>query len=197
MSTSSPDGPGLRERKKAKTRAAIQQHALRLFMAQGYAETTVEQIAAAAEVSQSTFFRYFATKEETVLYDQLDPVMIASFIDQPAELSPLAAVRGALHDVFANLPSEQSELELGRQKLIAAVPELRIAAMDQFRTGMALLTTAAAQRMGLSPDDFNVRVWSGAVIGVAFAAFLATGGQEFFDAIDRGFALLEAGLPLT
>lgn len=50
---------GLRERKKAKTKAAIQQHALRLFRQQGYQATTVEQIAEAAEVSPSTFFRYF------------------------------------------------------------------------------------------------------------------------------------------
>ena len=46
--------PSLRERKKAKTRAAIQEHALRLFHEQGYEETTVEQIADAAEVSPST-----------------------------------------------------------------------------------------------------------------------------------------------
>jgi transcriptional regulator GlxA family with amidase domain len=54
--------PGLRERKKTKTRAAIREHALRLFREQGYEATTVEQIAEAAEVSHSTFFRYFPTK---------------------------------------------------------------------------------------------------------------------------------------
>jgi AcrR family transcriptional regulator len=197
MTTSSrADGPGLRERKKAKTRAAIQQHALRLFLDQGYAETTVDQIAAAAEVSQSTFFRYFATKEETVLYDQLDPIMMAAFISQPAHLSPLAAVRGALRQVFEQLPADESELELSRQRLISAVPELRMAAMDQFIGGMTMLTQAAAERSGRSPDDFAVQIWSGAVIGVGFAAFMATGGEEFVEAVDRGFALLEKGLPL-
>ena len=60
---------GLRERKKAKTRAAIQQHALRLFQVKGYTATTVEEIAEAAEVSPSTFFRYFPTKEDIILYD--------------------------------------------------------------------------------------------------------------------------------
>ena len=63
---------GLRERKKAKTRAALREHAMRLFEEQGFAATTVEQIAEAAEVSPSTFFRYFATKEDAILVDDVD-----------------------------------------------------------------------------------------------------------------------------
>src|SRR5512135_2529883 len=87
---------GLRERKKAKTRALIQQEALRLFREQGYSETTVEEIAAAAEVSPSTFFRYFLTKEDVVLYDVLDPILIKAFRAQPAGLSPIRALAAAL-----------------------------------------------------------------------------------------------------
>ena len=74
---------GLRERKKARTRFAIQQEALRLFREQGYGATTVEQIAEAAEVSPSTFFRYFQTKDALVLTDDYDPIMVERFRAQP------------------------------------------------------------------------------------------------------------------
>jgi len=65
-------GPSLRERKKVRTRGAIQEQAIRLFREQGYDETTVEEVAAAADVSPSTVFRYFPTKADLVIYDDLD-----------------------------------------------------------------------------------------------------------------------------
>ncbi|MGH3378360.1 MAG: TetR family transcriptional regulator, partial [Actinoallomurus sp.] len=82
---------GLRERKKLKTRRSIQQHALRLIHEQGYEATTVEQIAEAAEVSPSTFFRYFPTKEDTILTDEYDPLIMESLRAQPPDLSPVTA----------------------------------------------------------------------------------------------------------
>src|SRR5689334_13716823 len=100
---------GLRERKKAKTRAAIQEHALRLFRKQGYEETTVEQIADAAEVSPSTFFRYFPTKEDVVLYDAFDPLLIEAFRAQPPELTPTKALRASIREVFGSLSAEERE----------------------------------------------------------------------------------------
>src|SRR6202034_2482946 len=86
---------GLRERKKARTRAAIRQQALRLFRERGYSATTVEQIAAAAEVSPATFFRYFPTKEDVVLQDDMDLVTLEALEAQPAGLGPIAAMRSA------------------------------------------------------------------------------------------------------
>ena len=86
--------PGLRERKKARTRAAIREHAFRLFREQGYDATTVEQIADAAEVSPSTFFRYFPTKEDVVLQDDMDLLWLEAVKAQPPELGPIAAHAG-------------------------------------------------------------------------------------------------------
>ena len=95
MSSAEPGpgvAPGLRERKKARTRIAIQRQAIRLFLDQGYAGTTVEQIAAAG-VSPSTFFRYFPTKEDVVVGDDYDRLMLDAFRAQPRELTPVRAVR--------------------------------------------------------------------------------------------------------
>src|SRR5689334_23855993 len=89
----SQDRPdGLRERKKARTRAAIRRHALRLFRANGYQRTTVEQIAAAAEVSVSTFFRYFPTKEDLILQDDMD-TQVAEARRRPAHHRHVRAPR--------------------------------------------------------------------------------------------------------
>jgi AcrR family transcriptional regulator len=116
---------GLRERKKVKTRAAMQRHALRLFRKQGYEETTVEQIAAAAEVSPATFYHYFPTKEDVVLYDVLDPILFASFRDQPPEMSPLSALRAAMRAAFRAVPPAEIKVMIERTRLMRDVPALR------------------------------------------------------------------------
>src|SRR5216684_5171722 len=116
---------GLRERKKARTRASIREHALRLFREQGYHKTTVEQIAAAAEVSPSTFFRYFPTKEDVVLQDDMDTRLVEALERQPAGLDPLSAVRAAAREAFASLgPDELARLR-ETAELTLTVPELR------------------------------------------------------------------------
>ncbi len=116
LSTDDHSLPGLRERKKAKTRAAIQREALRLFREQGYDETTVSQIAEAVEISPSTFFRYFPSKEDVVLYDDLDPYLFAAFEEQPPELSPIQAIRSAMREVFARLPSDEMARQMERSR---------------------------------------------------------------------------------
>jgi AcrR family transcriptional regulator len=190
---------GLRERKKAKTRAAIQREALRLFREQGYDATTVEQIAEAAEISPSTFFRYFPTKEDVVLYDNTDPLLIAAFEAQPAELSPIQAMRGALHTVFDRLPTQEAEQQWERAQLILAVPELRMRMLDQLAEGIQLLAELLAKRLGRRPDDFAVRTFAGAMVGAWISAALTgaeSPGADFIALMDDSLAYLEAGMPL-
>jgi len=190
---------GLRERKKAKTRAAIQHHALRLFREQGYERTTIEQIADAAEVSESTFYRYFPTKEDVVLWDQFDPLLIEAFAAQPAELTPIQAMRGAFRAVFEALTPEEWDEQRKRFELEMAVPELRAAVADQLIGSVGVAAQAIGDRVGRPANDFAVRTVAGAVIGVMLPMFLIL--QEDPDAdwvalADAAFALLEEGLPL-
>ncbi len=190
---------GLRERKKAKTRASIQEHALRLFHEQGYEETTVEQIADAAEVSPSTFFRYFPTKEDVVMYDAFDPLLIEAFRAQPAELSPIQAMRGALREVLGSLTPEQLEPMRERGKLIFSIPGLRAAMIDQVAGSGEMLIGMVAERMKRPADDLAVRTFAGAVVGAMMGAMLPVlqdPQADFVGLMDAGLAYLEAGLPL-
>jgi AcrR family transcriptional regulator len=203
LGTAQSGAGGLRERKKARTRASIRDHALRLFREQGYQATTVEQIAAAAEVSPSTFFRYFPTKEDVILQDDVDVLMIEAFERQPAGLSPVAAVRAAEREMLASLSPAQWEQMRQTTALTMTVPEVRARAMDEFARTISVIAEAMAKRAGRSPDDLAVRALAGAVIGVIMSVTMPWANwteeqvnADMFDRIDAGLALLEAGLPL-
>src|ERR1700750_2722494 len=163
---------GLRERKQARTRASTREPALRLFGEQGYAATTVEQIAAAAEVSPSTFFRYFPTKEDVVLRDDMDTRAVEAFSRLPRDLTPIAAVRAAMQDAWSSFtPEEWGQINEGAQ-LSARVPEIRARAMHEFARAIDAIAGALARYTGRAPDDCRVRVLAGAVIGVMMSVFL-------------------------
>jgi AcrR family transcriptional regulator len=193
---------GLRERKKARTRAAIREHALRLFRAQGYAATTVEQIAAAAEVSPSTFFRYFPTKEDVVLRDDFDDRMFEAMQRQPPSVSPVAALRAGIREALATLtPAEWAEFQ-EMTALGLTIPEVRARMMDELTRTINKAADALATRLDRSPEDLAIRVYAGAVFGVIMATIgpeTYSGGRidaSVFDRVDEALAMLEAGLPL-
>jgi AcrR family transcriptional regulator len=202
--TAVPDAGGLRERKKARTRASLREHALRLFREQGYQRTTVEQIAAAAEVSPSTFFRYFPTKEDLILQDDMDTRMVEAFERQPPGLGPIAAIRAASKEAIASY--SEADLDVLRQTsaLTMTVPEVRARAMDEFARTITVISEALAKRTGHPADDLAVRTLAGAIIGVIMSNTMPWHGwsddrQSFvdmFERVDQALALLEAGLPL-
>jgi AcrR family transcriptional regulator len=192
--------PGLRERKKARTRAAIRDQAMRLFEEQGYSATTVDQIAEAAEVSQSTFFRYFPTKEDVVLTDDYDPLIADAIRAQPADVHPIDAVAEGMRVVYGSLTAKDLDDERRRQLLFQQVPELQARAMQQLAAVIDMLGRVTAERAGLPAGDFSARVLAGAVVGAVMA--IARPGRpqglevRDLERIADALSLLRRGLPL-
>ncbi|HKN98332.1 MAG TPA: TetR family transcriptional regulator [Pseudonocardiaceae bacterium] len=193
-------GTGLRERKRAKVRREIQANALRLFHEQGYEATTVQQIAEAAVISESTFYRYFPTKADIVLQDDLDPVFVRVFREQPPELSAVDAFRATATSVLGSLSAQDVAHQRERMELIQAVPELRAQLLDQYVSGLDLLAEELALRTGRSADDVAVRALAGAVVGVGLAVISTTarnpGATDMARLLDEALAALPEGLTL-
>jgi len=184
--------PGLRELKKQRTRIAIQEAALDLIVRQGYDATTCEQIAAAAEVSPATLFRYFPTKEDVVLQDDYDPLMAAAVAARPARERPFQAVRRALGETLAQLPDHEMATVRERTRLLLSVPALRARLHEQSEAARVALADVLAIRMGRPPDDLAVQA-----IAAACAAAVSVGverwardGGRLSDHIDTALAAL-------
>ncbi|WP_327680255.1 TetR family transcriptional regulator [Kitasatospora sp. NBC_00458] len=187
----------LRERKKLKTRQAIRREAYRLFTEQGYESTTVEQIAAAAEVSQSTFFRYFATKEDVVLTDEYDPAMITALLARPVDEPFLHSCREALVGLVRELVQHERDELLARMRLVVEVPALRARMHETADDPQQLYLAVLMQRAGVREPTFGMRI-TAASIGAATTETVlrwAEGGgrEDIAELVDHAFAILENG----
>ncbi len=190
---------GLRERKKLKTRTAIQREAMRLFLDKGFEATTIEEIAEAAEISPSTFFNYFPTKEDVVFQDELDPLILAAFNAQPENTNPIRAIRNAMKTVFGRLTPEQDTVVRQRVALMSSTPELRAAMLNQFAELVDQIAQLIAGRTARPATDFALRNLAGALLGVMMSALLTTAADpkaDLLEVADRAMAHLEEGLPL-
>ena len=118
--------PGLRERKKAATRKAIHDGAIRLFGEQGFAGTTIDQIAEAADVSRATVFHYFPTKESIVFGDAPQAIAaLAALLEDAPEVVP--AVREWLRGLTGWIePDLQLQRRLAREVPDIAAHRLRV-----------------------------------------------------------------------
>ena len=112
-------GPrSLRERKKARTREALIAAAIDLFESRGYEGTTIDDIAAAADVSPRTFFRYFASKEEVAVGDDFEPMLIEMIASRPAGESVIESARQVAVLGLALMSPEDWAALLARLKLV-------------------------------------------------------------------------------
>lgn len=191
---------GLRERKKLKTRVAIREATYRLITDQGYEATTVEQIAAAAEVSPSTVFRYFPTKEDIVLTDQFDPVMEEAIRARPADEPPMESLRAVLRQAVEAILADQPEELLQRSKLMLEIPAVRARMTETMAETSLLLSRAVADRTGRDEGDLDVRVFTASVMAALreVTIYWAEHDQKENLAVlvDRALDTLEGGLSL-
>jgi AcrR family transcriptional regulator len=157
MNTATP--PGLRERKKQRTRDALIRAALELFTTRGYERTTVDEIAAAVDVSQRTFFRYFAGKEDAALAAQ--QLAMDHFVEalraRPAQEPPLEAMRRAVQEGWDTLHEVVEavvpiELYLRMYRVIESTPVLLAAYLRSSAEAEERIARLIAQREGLDVD---------------------------------------------
>jgi AcrR family transcriptional regulator len=191
---------GLRERKKLQTRQAIQRAAYRLFADHGYDATPMDRIAAAAEVSLSTVFRYFPTKEDIVLTDEYDALIADTLRARPLNEPPITSLRHVTVGLLGQFAGPERNDMLTRLALIRQSPALRSRLSEALaRTGV-MLTEVLADRSGRSPDDFEVRIVVAAVLGAlqeaVFHCFDHQHIEDMEETINHALELLSHGLPL-
>ncbi|MCX5423293.1 TetR/AcrR family transcriptional regulator [Streptomyces sp. NBC_00078] len=191
--------PGLRERKKIKTREAIRAAAYGLIKEQGYDATTVERIAERAEVSPSTVFRYFPAKEDIVLTDEHDPLMAEELRARPAGEPWMDSVRHVMHLAIDANDREDPEVTRMRAHLAVQIPAVRSRMVESMSSTGRMLRQAIGERHGLDPDGIEVRVYAMSFIAGLMEAsmYWAENGfeDELGDLVDRALDVLERGLP--
>ncbi|MDT5017926.1 MAG: hypothetical protein QOD39_4086, partial [Mycobacterium sp.] len=165
-----------------------------------YASTTIEQIAVAAEIAPSTFFRYFPTKESVLIANDLDRVTVEALAKQPADVSSLQAFRRALEITLTTVSESGWRFERARLRMVFSVPELKAAQFDEYQRTIAMLAEAESRRTGRDAGDFEVRVFVGALAGGLMAVLDHPSGiTEPAGVVERMYRTLdfiEAGMPL-
>jgi AcrR family transcriptional regulator len=178
----------LRERRRLRTRRTIQTQALRLFADKGFQATTIEDIAAAAEMAPRTFFRYFPTKEEVVFWAEYPPMLAEFVAARPDEEPALEALHHGIVDGLAAIWDQDGERErvLERLRLAFRTPALHPRMRQQQAHWATAVAEILADRLGEQPDTLQVRAVAAAVaaaVWVAAEEWQAQDGREELGAL--------------
>jgi AcrR family transcriptional regulator len=201
-----PEPEGLRERKKRMTREAIAAAALDLFERQGYAATTIAQIAAAADVSPRTVFGYFASKEELIFLDQAAwfARLEARVTGRPAHETAPEALRAWMEEMLAEWAGRDDEMRV-RGRVIAGDEGLCALKARNKERVWELLANAIAQDLGRPPDALEPRMAAAATTAILETldrygqeagppADIAAWRAEALAAVDRAVVFIAAGI---
>ncbi|WP_433473619.1 TetR family transcriptional regulator [Spirillospora sp. CA-142024] len=179
---------GLRERKKQRTRLALIDAALDLFLAKGYEATTIDEIVAAVEVSQRTFFRYFGTKEDVVtnFLTEHDQVLVEALAARPPDEPPFTALfeslRVLLRTIAESDPAHGVRFRRVRQ-VIEATPALMAAQMARYSASAEALAVEIARREGVDMEqDLRPRIVVSFYLAAVKVAFEDCARRDIWDA---------------
>lgn len=186
------------ERRRARVRREMARHAIELCLRQGFQATTVEEIAAAADYHPSSFFRYFATKEEAVFFGL--PELNHWFAHACAQIGPdddvwrrmRAACVGAVEE-FARSDAATTRAQF---TLWTTDPGLRAPLSEAFATWERIVAERFAAIAGLDRPDLRAHMIGAAMIG-AFRTAVTMGITDagaFAEHVDRAIEVLAAGL---
>jgi AcrR family transcriptional regulator len=170
-----------RERKKRQTREALVRAALELFDAKGYEHTAVREITDAVDVSERTFFRYFASKEDLAISFARDwtDVILEALAKRPAGEDPLTAMRGAFRESMLTLAAADAHdaAEPGPPtyllvtRLIDSTPSLLAQHLRYIHDRDEEIVRVLAARAGVDPGtDLRPRVLAAMFGGLIFLA---------------------------
>lgn len=181
---------GLREIKKERTRRSIQEVAMRLFKKSGYDATSVEQIAAAAEVSPATFYRYYKDKEEVVLAMNVRQMLDTAIKSNLPGTSFTSFIR-TIFDAAAEQHIDRREFLLNRYRLIQSVPGLKAGLALERQAYVASTCREFADHHEVTCDEYDLRMLftiCGAVITDTIDYWVECDGKpEIRSLLDRGF----------
>lgn len=191
---------GLRDKKKLRTRQQIRDAAMRLFGTHGYTQTTVAAIAREAQVSHTTFFRYFASKEAVVITDDLEDARVAASEAIRPGLDHFGLLRELVTAHYRLAMADPWASNDDRMALIRSEPGLREAYQIESDAAFSRVTDFFADYLGVPVDDRNLQVFVAAAGGVIFHVL----DREHFDphqddmlaGLLDSFDLLERGLPV-
>jgi AcrR family transcriptional regulator len=169
----------LRERKKLRTRRALADAALRMFTENGFDATTLEELAEEAEVSRSTFFRFFPAKEAAAIEAEAElwTAYLAALADRELSGAILSELHQTLAAAVAGLDPGWDDRFVATRRLIAAEsPLLRY--IEHYRAGIrGQVVACLADKLRLDPEDLRLRV----VAELATTAFSLAGRQWVHD----------------
>jgi len=179
-------GGGTPGRRRVTSRAELEHVAFELFAAQGFEQTTVDDIAAAAGIGRRTFFRYFPSKNDVPwgMFELELERMRARLKACPADVPLMEAIRAALVDFNAVEPA-QIPLHRRRMELILRVPALLAHSTLRFAAWRVVVAEFVAERTGMRPESLAPQAVGHAVLGVAVAAY-----EQWLDDCDADLGVL-------